>query len=267
MIYEPNDNPPQGGPPEGGPPAWPDRPARVLIADDHALVREGLRAVLEAEGGIEVVGEAGDGGEAVRLCAELSPDLILMDVRMPGTDGLAATREIKSRTPSVSVVMVTMHDNPDYLLEAVRAGAAGYVLKDSSGERIAQAVGKTLAGESPLEEGLAMRLLGRLAGEVGGAPGGPDPPSAGAPRARPPAGAGAAAGGGLPEGITPREAEVLGLMARGFTNPQIAKALLYSVSTVKAAVQGVTAKLGVSDRTQAAVRAIELGLAKSGIGE
>jgi two-component system, NarL family, response regulator LiaR len=241
--------------------------ARVLIADDHALVREGLRAVLEAEGGIEVVGEARDGSEAVTLCADLSPDLVLMDVRMPGTDGIAATREIKSRMPRVSVVMVTMHDNPDYLLEAVRAGAAGYVLKDSSGEKIAQAVGKTLAGESPLEEGLAMRLLERLAGEAGDFSDGPSSPSAGAPQAGPAAGERAAANGGLPDGITPREAEVLGLMARGFTNPQIARKLLYSVSTVKAAVQSVTAKLGVSDRTQAAVRAIELGLATSGIDE
>ena len=251
MIDEPRDNPPQGGP-----------PARVLIADDHALVREGLRAVLEAEGGIQVVGEARDGSEAVSLCAELSPDLVLMDVRMPGADGLAATREIKSRMPHVSVVMVTMHDNPDYLLEAVRAGAAGYVLKDSSGEKIAEAVGKTLAGESPLEEGLAMRLLERLAGEANGSSDGPVLSSGG-----PPKGAGTGAGGVLPVGITPREAEVLGLMARGFTNPQIAKTLLYSVSTVKAAVQSVTAKLGVSDRTQAAVRAIELGLATSGVGE
>jgi len=244
-----------------------DRLARVLIADDHALVREGLRAVLEAEGGVQVVGEARDGGEAVKLCAELSPDVVLMDVRMPGTDGLEATRKIKARTPYVSVVMVTMHDNPDYLLEAVRAGAAGYVLKDSSGEKIAQAVGKTLAGESPLEEGLAMRLLERLAGEAGDSSDGPGAPSAGAPQAGPPMGGRAAANGGLPDGITPREVEVLGLMSRGLTNPQIAKKLLYSVSTVKAAVQSVTAKLGVSDRTQAAVRAIELGLATSGIDE
>ncbi len=229
-----------------------DRPGRVLIADDHALVREGLRAVLEGEEGIEVVGEAADGLEALRACGELSPDLVLMDVRMPGMDGLEATRQIKARMPGVAVVMVTMHENPDYLLEAVRAGAAGYVLKEASGERIAGAVRRTLRGDSALEEGLAMRLLGRLAAAA--------PQGEGPVRAEEPSGA-------LPEGITPREAEVLGLMARGFTNPQIAKALLYSVSTVKAAVQSVTAKLGVSDRTQAAVRAIELGLVTSGIGE
>ncbi len=218
-------------------------PARVLIADDYALVREGLRAVLKAEDGIRVVGEAEDGPQAVELCQRLSPDLVLMDVRMPKMDGLEATRTIKALMPAVSVVVVTMHENPDYLLEAVRAGAAGYVLKDSSGEKIAGAVRRTLSGESPLEEGLAMRLLERLAGE-------------GVPAHA----AAAAATGGLPEGITPREAEVLGLMARSLTNPQIAEELGITRGTAKIHAQNIIAKLGVSDRTQAAVRAVELGL-------
>ncbi len=219
-------------------------PARVLIADDHALVREGLRAVLEGEGGVEVVGEAGDGLRAVEACRELRPDVVLMDVRMPGVDGLEATRRIKAEMPGVSVVMVTMHENPDYLLEAVRAGAAGYVLKDASGERIAGAVRRTLAGDSPLEQGLTMRLLERLAGREGtGATGS----EAAAPRE-------------LPEGITPREAEVLGLMSRGLTNPQIGAELGISRGTAKVHVQNIIAKLGVSDRTQAAVRAVELGI-------
>ncbi len=223
------------------------RIARVLIADDHALVREGLRAVLDGEPGIEVIGEAADGLRAVEACERLRPDVVLMDVRMPGVDGLEATRRIKSGIPGVSVVMVTMHENPDYLLEAVRAGAAGYVLKDASGERIAGAVRKTLAGESPLEQGLAMRLLERLAdGEGAGPSGGP-------------AGGGSPAGE-LPEGITPREAEVLGCMARGLTNPQIGEELGISRGTAKVHVQNIIAKLGVSDRTQAAVRAVELGL-------
>jgi two-component system, NarL family, response regulator LiaR len=230
--------------------------ARVLIADDHALVREGLRAVLEAEGGIEVVGEVGDGLGAVEACRELSPDLVLMDVRMPGVDGLEATRRIKAEMPGVGVVMVTMHENPDYLLEAVRAGAAGYVLKDASGERIALAVGRTLAGESPLEQDLAMRLLERLAGEEAGSPPGPSAgPRAEAPPVPPRE---------LPEGITPREAEVLGLMARGLTNPQIGEELGISRGTAKVHVQNIIAKLGVSDRTQAAVRAVELGLFEPG---
>ncbi len=221
--------------------------ARVLLADDHALVREGLRAVLEADGGIEVVGEAENGPQAVKLCQRLSPDLVLMDVRMPLMDGLEATRRIKATMPAVSVVVVTMHENPDYLLEAVRAGAAGYVLKDSSGERIAGAVRRTLSGESPLEEGLAMRLLERLAGE-------------GVPAAAAAAATTTGDPGSLPEGITPREAEVLELIARSLTNPQIADELGISRGTAKIHVQNIIAKLGVSDRTQAAVRAVELGL-------
>jgi DNA-binding NarL/FixJ family response regulator len=178
-----------------------------------------------------------------------------MDVRMPGMDGLEATRAIKAEMPRVSVVMVTMHENPDYLLEAVRAGAAGYVLKDASGERIAEAVRRTLAGESPLEQGLAMRLLGQLAGRGGAvSPGGSaETPNVEAARRRE-----------LPEGITPREAEVLRLMARGLTNPQIGEELGISRGTAKVHVQNIIAKLGVSDRTQAAVRAVELGLFEPG---
>ena len=228
------------------------RPARLLIADDHSLVREGIRAVLEAEPDLEVVGEARDGREAVELCERLLPDLVLMDVRMPEMDGLAATRSIKERWPRVSVMMVTMHESPEYLLEAVRAGAAGYILKDAAGVRIVEAVRRTLGGESSLDEGLAMGLLVRLAGERD---------QEGAGRAR------REEGGSLPEGLTPREAEVLGLLARGRTNPQIARTVLASVSSVKIHVQSIIAKLGVSDRTQAAVRAIELGLATSGLEE
>jgi NarL family two-component system response regulator LiaR len=222
------------------------RPARVVLADDHAVVREGLRAVLEAEGGIEVVGEAADGREAVEACAALAPDVVLMDVRMPGMDGLEATRAIKAGMPKVSVVMVTMHENPDYLLEAVRAGAAGYVLKDSSGGKIAEAVRRTLAGDSPLEQDLTMRLLERLVDRNAGQT------KVAGPETAPPK--------ELPEGITPREAEVLSLMARGLTNPQIGGELGISRGTAKVHVQNIIAKLGVSDRTQAAVRAVELGL-------
>jgi DNA-binding NarL/FixJ family response regulator len=250
--------------------------ARILLADDHALIREGLRTMLSGEEGLEVVGEAHDGQQALQACRELRPDLVLMDVRMPEMDGLEATKRIKAEMPRTSVVMVTMHESPDYLLEAVRAGAAGYVLKDASGERLLGAVRRTLEGEFPLDEGLAMRLLTRLATEketptgkasAGGAPSSSSgDASAGAP-------AGASVGepvgqsgglapdreGGL-EGLTPREVEVLRLLSRGQTNPQIAQNLLYSVSTVKAHVRSILSKLGVSDRTQAAVRAIEAGM-------
>jgi DNA-binding NarL/FixJ family response regulator len=139
--------------------------ARILIADDHALVREGLRTMLSGEDGIEVIAEAKDGQQALDICRELDPDLVLMDVRMPVMDGLQATKKIKAQMPKTSVMMVTIHENSDYLFEAVKAGAAGYVLKDASGERLLGAVRRTLEGESPLNQELAMRLLFRLARE------------------------------------------------------------------------------------------------------
>ena len=219
------------------------RKARLIIADDHDLVREGLRAVLSGEADLEVVGEAKDGQEALRMCRSLKPDLVLMDVRMPKSDGLEATRAIKGEMPGVSVVMVTLHENPDYLLEAIRAGAAGYILKDAEGERLAGAVRRTLNGESPLNEELAMRLLRILArDQEQSSQTAPEPPT-----------------------LTAQELEVLRLLALGQTNRQIARSLLYSVSAVKTHVRSTISKLGVSDRTQAAVRAIHLGLVTSGL--
>ena len=229
--------------PGEGPPSSPPPPARLLIADDHDLVREGLRAVLAGEEDLEVVGEATDGEEALKMCRALKPDLVLMDVRMPKSDGLEATRAIKEEMPQVSVVMVTMHENPDYLLEAIRAGAAGYILKDAEGERLVGAVRRTLNGEFPLDEGLAMRLLRSLAREQ---------EHASRPAPEPPA-------------LSAQELEVLRLLALGQTNREIARSILSSVSTVKVHVRSTISKLGVSDRTQAAVRAIQLGLATSGI--
>jgi NarL family two-component system response regulator LiaR len=224
----------------------PPRAARVLIADDHDLVREGLRAVLAGEEDLEVVGEARDGQEALKMCRALKPELVLMDVRMPKSDGLEATRAIKEEMPQVSVVMVTMHENPDYLLEAIRAGAAGYILKDAEGERLVGAVRRTLNGESPLAQELAMQLLVRIADETQE----DEPPPARTDEHR----------NSMPGGITLREVEVLRLLAQGRTNPEIAQELEISRGTVKIHVQHIIAKLGVSDRTQAAVRAIELGL-------
>src|SRR5215210_1679192 len=276
----------------------PVRAARLLIADDHALVREGLRTMLSGEDGIEVVAEAHNGEQALSLCRELAPDLVLMDVRMPVMDGLEATRKIKAEMPKTSVMMVTMHENPDYLFEAVKAGAAGYVLKDASGERILGAVRRTLEGESPLNQELAMRLLVRLSRESRGSSGegrseegsgGPSretpekesregdaplasqPETAGSETSQPEAthsGSHQAGSRGSRqseravqiESLTPREIEVLKLLSQGQTNPQIAQNLLVSRGTVKIHVQHIISKLGVSDRTQAAVRAIEAGV-------
>ena len=251
-------------------------PARLLIADDHALVREGLRTMLSGEDGIQVMAEAVNGQEALSMCRQLRPDLVLMDVRMPVMDGLEATRRIKEELPKVGVVMVTMHENPDYLFEAIKAGAAGYVLKDASGERLLGAVRRTLEGESPLNQELAMRLLVRLARErgegenhQGGLPevaAGTDPDGSGPEEETPEApgegseGAGHGDEADRIESLTPREIEVLTLLSQGQTNPQIAQNLTVSRGTVKIHVQHIISKLGVSDRTQAAVRAIEAGV-------
>ena len=244
--------------------AAPTEPARLLIADDHALVREGLRTMLAGEEGIHVIAEANDGQQALFYCRELRPDLVLMDVRMPVMDGLEATRRIKQEMPQTSVVMVTMHENPDYLFEAVKAGAAGYVLKDASGERLLGAVRRTLGGESPLNQELAMRLLVRLAREErdGGTSGraADAPVASGSARSEPAADRPGKNAERQLETLTPREVEVLKLLSQGQTNPQIARNLLFSVSTVKAHVRSILNKLGVSDRTQAAVRAIEFRL-------
>jgi DNA-binding NarL/FixJ family response regulator len=271
--------------------AAPSKVARLVIADDHALVREGLRTMLSGEEGIEVIAEANDGQQALDICRDLEPDLVLMDVRMPVMDGLEATRKIKAEMPKTSVMMVTMHENPDYLFEAVKAGAAGYVLKDASGERLLGAVRRTLDGESPLNQELAMRLLTRLARERSGQSSeeGSGEGSGGTSREMPQeaareaqgvgdeflvtrpdahqadsSGSGQSRGEAQIESLTPREIEVLKLLSQGQTNPQIAQNLLFSVSTVKAQVRSILSKLGVSDRTQAAVRAIEARLTVSG---
>ncbi|QIN82787.1 response regulator [Rubrobacter tropicus] len=219
-------------------------PFRVLVADDHPLFRRAFGAMISAEEGLEAVGEAEDGLEAVELCRELRPDLILMDLSMPRMGGLEATREIKGSFPETVVLIVTADDSEDLMLEAIRAGAAGYVLKIERPERLVSAARAALAGESPIDAGLAGRLVRRIAAE------------------------GEEGMNGRPElafatptvPLTPREIEVLGLVVTGKTNRLIAGELHMSLSTVKRHLERVVKKLGVSDRTQAAVRAMELGL-------
>jgi DNA-binding NarL/FixJ family response regulator len=223
--------------------------ARLLIADDHALVREGMRAMLASEPNLEVVGEAENGREALELCRELRPDLILMDVRMPEMDGMAATRVIKGEYPSTSVLIVTTHESPEYLMDAIRAGAAGYVLKDSTKQQLLNAVRRVINGESPLNQELAMQLLQRLTVEENQRHKASLPESVRKRQEET-----------LAEPLTDREIEILRLLALGKTNRQLAQDLRVSLSTVKTYMQRVIGKLGVSDRTQAAVRAAELGL-------
>lgn len=229
-------------------------PARVLIVDDHELVREGMRTILDKEPDLEVIGEAANGHEAVRLCRSSSPDLVLMDVRMPEMSGLEATREIKAERPTTSVLMVTTHENPDYLLDAIRAGAAGYVLKDASKSRLLKAIRRVLSGESPLNQELAMRLLRRMGTGKDGRRAEP-PPEPTRKKRR-----GTAPHKPLAEPLTARELEVLRMLVRGGTNRRVSQELRLSTSTIKTHVHHIIAKLKVSDRTQAVVRAIELGL-------
>ena len=219
---------------------------RLVIVDDHELTRASLRNMLDDEPDIEVVGEAANGREALLLCSRLRPDSVLMDVRMPEMDGLAATREVKQRYPQISVVMLTMHENPDYLFDALKAGAAGYVLKDAPQEEVVEAVCRVQEGESPLDEELAARLLRRLAAEserrgilIGREGHHGEPPA---------------------QALTRRESEILGLMKLGKSNRQIAEELGISLATAKNHVEHIITKLEVSDRTQAVVRGLELGI-------
>ena len=218
--------------------------ARLLVVDDHAFMREGIKAILGMDASLEVVGEAQDGQQAVECCRELRPDLILMDVSMPKMDGIEATRKVKTEFPQTSVLIFTAHADHRLLMDAVKAGAAGYLLKGGNIKHVVDAVRAVLNGETPLEHEEVTQLLRGLAREAG-------------PRETPPSGI---APESLKNNLSSQETEVLRLIATGKTNRQIAQQLLISLSSVKTYVQRIIKKLGVSDRTQASVRAVELGL-------
>jgi DNA-binding NarL/FixJ family response regulator len=210
----------------------------VLVADDQELVRAGLRTILERRDGIEVLGEAADGREAVREARRLRPDVVLMDVRMPGLDGIAATRELAGSP--CRVLMLTTFDLDEYVYDALRAGASGFLLKDAPPDRLVEAIRAVAAGDVLLAPSITRRLVERYAGGPGAAP---------AP--------------GLDE-LTAREREVLVLIARGLSNTEIAAELVVSMPTVKTHVGRVFLKLGLRDRAQAVIVAYEAGLVRAG---
>ena len=206
---------------------------RVLIVDDQPVVRQGLRAFLELQEGLEIVGEAVDGEEAVEAASHLRPDVVLMDLVMPRLDGVAAMRILRERVPGARVIVLTSFLDDDKLLPALRAGAAGYLLKNAQPQELVRAVRAAHAGQALLDPVVAARLVDTLA-----ATGDEDPL----------------------ERLTQRERQVLMLIGEGYTNKRIAQQLFVSEKTVKSHVGHVLAKLGVSDRTQAAVVAVRAGL-------
>ena len=201
---------------------------RVLLVDDHPVVRVGLRGMLDMSDDLHVIGEAASGDEALTLTATLSPDVVLMDLRMPGVDGAEATERIAARFPGVRVLVLTTYDTDEDILRAIEAGAAGYLLKDTPLVQLVAAIHAAARGESVLAPPVAARLADR--------------------RRTPPA-----------EQLTPREVEVLGLVAQGLSNAEIGRVLLISEATVKTHLVRAFVKLGVSDRTAAVTAALSRG--------
>jgi DNA-binding NarL/FixJ family response regulator len=207
---------------------------RVLIADDHAVVRRGLRTFLELQDEIEVVAEAEDGEEAVAAAERLTPDVALVDLVMPRVDGIEAIRRLRERSPATRVIVLTSFLDDDKLFPAVRAGAAGYLLKDVQPKELVSAIRTVHGGDALLHPAAASRLMAEVAGDDG--------PAA------------------LSRALTPREQEVLGLIAHGLSNKVIAHELGVSEKTVKTHVSNLLGKLGLTDRTQAALYAVREGL-------
>ncbi|WP_333749803.1 MULTISPECIES: response regulator transcription factor [unclassified Streptomyces] len=221
-------------------------PARVVVADDQTVVREGIVMLLGLLPGVEVVGAAGDGEEAVRLVAELAPDVVLMDLRMPRCDGVEATRRIRSEHPGTQVVVLTTYADDASVFPALRAGARGYLTKDAGGDEIVRAVHGVLSGDAGLAPSIQRRLLERLSES--------EDPSESQPRhAGPPE---------PPDGLTARETEVLVLIAEGLNNTQIASRLQVSTATVKTHINNLFAKTGINDRAQAVRYAYGKGLVR-----
>jgi len=215
-----------------------EHPVRVLIADDDALLRAGVRGVLDDDPGIEVVAEAADGRDALRRTRLHRPDVVLMDVRMPDLDGIAATRELLKAIPDVRVLVLTTFENDDYIFGALHAGASGFLLKRTKPEDLRVAVHTIAAGDSLLSPSVTSRVIARMARQ-------PAPSAAGEEQLA---------------ALTERERQVLELVAKGLSNAEIADALVIEESTVKTHTKRVLAKLGLRDRVQAVIFAYEHGL-------
>lgn len=214
-------------------------PIRLLIVDDQRLMREGLRTLLELEGGVEIVGEAAEGQAALNAYTELKPDVVLMDIRMPGMDGVEATRRLCAQWPEARVIILTTFDDDANVFEGLRAGAVGYLLKDLSGQELANAVRTVYKGGALIEPTVAKRVMAEFA------------------RLHPPA---RSIDEGLPEPLSERELAILKLVSAGLSNREIGDKLGLTEGTVKNYVTNILQKIGVRDRTQAALRGRELGL-------
>ena len=217
----------------------------IVVADDHEVVRAGFAALLGTQPDFAVLGTAADGADAVTICRELRPDVVLMDVRMPGTDGIEATQRLTAGADPPKVLILTTFDLDEYVFDALRAGASGFLLKDATAERLFEAVRVVAAGEALLAPAVTRRLISEFA------------------RLRPQAvaaGSGAASRHGALAALTPRETEVLRLVAEGLSNSELADRLVVTEETVKTHVSRILSKLGLRDRTQAVVAAYESGL-------
>ena len=209
---------------------------RVLICDDQAIARHGLQMILASAPDLEVVGQAQDGQEAVELTAQLAPDVVLMDLKMPRLNGVQATRRIRSQSPDVQVLVLTTYDADEWVFDAIRAGAGGYILKDTPPEQLLSAIRDAAAGKTPVDPAVAGKLFKRVADK-------PVPQT-----------------DALVEPLSDRELEIVRLMAGGLTNAEIGAALFLSEGTIRNYISTILGKLGVKDRTQAVVTAIRYGL-------
>lgn len=209
---------------------------RLLLVDDQSLFREGLRTLLSLQVDFEVIGEAGNGDEAVRLAVQLAPDVVLMDMHMPVLDGVAATRKLRETAPAIRVIALTTFDDDEYVFEALRAGALGYLLKDTPSDKLFEAIRAAHRGESFLQPSIAAKVVAEFS-------------RVSAPKPAP-----------LVEPLSEREIEIVKMMAAGASNKEIGAALFITEGTVKNHITSILGKLGVRDRTQAALKAKALGL-------